>query len=517
MIRSLLITGLATASSTLATEAPPDLLRFVNGDQLHGTFVGMDTGPVLLWKRQDIAEPVRFELKNLRHAVLRGGSPKQALETLSQVELTNGDRIPGTISSLDESTLRIDTPYAGSLEIPRRHVTMMAPNPLGGRAYYHGPFSPAGWEMINAKHPQGTPIPEADPFADKDPPSENAAATPSDGEQTAPQPGRWTLSGAAWYWKHDQAGTALVRRNCLPDLSVLRFELAWKNQLNFAIAINADFSGLAKADDKEAAEEQRFFPNDSGSLANMFGNSYILQIHSNYMLIYRSKVGKDGEKAVERIQMSNSRLRLGENASATFEFRSNRQTGAVTLFADGEYVTQWSPKDIDNPAQDQTSSLGNGIGFISQLNECAVRISDIVITEWNGMPDSARSMQVDDQDIVLMTNGLDRIAGNALRIDDKRQLVFKSKHGELNIPMESIAELRFARTRLATYESSADPSLGVRLSPVGKLTGSPMAADRDSILIKHPLAGDLRIATDSAIMLEIDSTRNPIDSWDVSF
>lgn len=517
MIRSLLITGLTATSCVLASEAPPDLLRFVNGDQLHGTFIGIEAGPVLLWKRQDIAAPVRFELKNLRHAVLRGCNPKQAIETLSQIELTNGDRIPGTISSLDGSTLRIDTPYAGSLEIPRRHVTMMAPNPLGGRSYYHGPFTPDGWEMINARHPQGTPFTDADPSAEKDPFSGDATTTQTDGEQTAREPGRWMLSGAAWYWKHDQAGTALIRRNCLPDLSVLRFELAWKNQLNFAIAINADFSGTPNADDKEAVEGQRFLPNDSSTLANMFGNSYILQIHSNYMLIYRSKVGKDGEKTVERIQMSNSRIRLGENASATFEFRSNRQTGAVTFFADGKYVTQWSPKDIENHAANQATPLGSGIGFLSKLNDCAVRISDIVITEWNGMPDSARSMQVDDQDIVLMTNGLDRIAGNAVRIDDKRQLVFKSKHGELSIPMESIAELRFARGRLATYEGSADPRLGVRLGPVGKLTGSPMAADRDSILIKHPLAGDLRIATDSAIMLEIDSTHNPIDSWDASF
>lgn len=512
MIRPLLIASLTAATCAIAAEEVPDLLRFRNGDQLHGTFLGMDTGPVLLWQRQDVGEPVRFELKNLRHAVLRGGSPKQSVETLSQVELTNGDRIPGTITGLNESTITLDTNYTGKLELPRQHVTMMAPNPLGGRAYYHGPFSNAGWEMISSTHPQGTSFAERDPFGDE--PQAQPAKTEN---ATPPPPALWKLSAAAWYWQSEQAGTALIRRNCLPDLSILRFELAWKNQLNFAIALNADFAGLPKAAAGENQEAPRFSPNDSDSLPTMFGNSYILQVHSNYMLIYRAVIDKDGQRTVERIQMSNSRLRLGENAKAKFEIRSNRKSGAVTLFVDDEYITQWSPADIDEPGKNAKPPLGNGIGFMAQLNECAIRISDIIITEWNGMPDSARSMQVDDQDIVLMTNGLDRIAGKAIRIGEDKNLVFDSKHGQLNIPLESIAELRFARGQLASHEASGDQSLSVRLSPIGKLTGAPMAADRDSILIKHPLVGDLKIATDSVIMLELDSTKNPIDSWDVFF
>jgi len=511
MIRSLLISLTATAC-VIAAEEAPDLLRFRNGDQLHGKFLGMEAGPVMLWQRQDVSEPVRFELKNLRHAVLRGGSPKQGVDTLSQIELTNGDRIPGTITNLNQSSITVETNYAGKLEIPRQHLTMMAPNPLGGRAYYHGPFSGAGWEMVNSTHPQGTAFNERDPFVD-DP---TRQATKTDTAKPAP-PTLWKLSAGAWYWQSEQAGTALIRRNCLPDLSILRFELAWKNQLNFAIALNADFAGLPKPAEGEKPETTRFSPNDSDSLPTMFGNGYILQVHSNYMLIYRATVGKDGQKNVERIQMSNSRLRLGENAKAKFEIRSNRKSGAVTLFVDDEYITQWSPTDIEEPGQKTKPPLGSGIGFLAQLNECAIRISDIIITEWNGMPDSARSMQVDDQDIVLMSNGLDRISGKAIRISDEKNLIFESRHGQLNIPLESVAELRFARDHLAAHQTSNDQSLSIRLSPIGKLTGAPMAADQHSIHIKHPLAGDLKIAIDSAIMLELDSTKNPIDSWDVFF
>ena len=467
---------------------------------------------MMLWQRKDVAEPVRFELKNIRHAVLRGGSPKQGVGTLSQVELINGDHIPGTITNLNESTITLDTNYAGKLEIQRQHVTMMAPNPLGGRAYYHGPFSDAGWEMINSTHPQGTTFAEGDPF------EENIKAQPKKIENTTtPSLALWKLSAAAWHWQSEQAGTALIRRNCLPDLSILRFELAWKGQLNFAIALNADLAGLPKPAAGETQETPHFSPNDSESMPAMFGNSYILQINSNYILIYRTVVSKDGQKSVERIQMPSSRLRLGENAKARFEIRSNRKTGSVSLFVDDDYITQWSPSDIENRGENIKPPLGSGIGFLVQINECAVRISDIIITEWNGMPDSARSMQVDDQDIVLITNGLDRIAGKAIRISDDKNLIFDSKHGQLNIPLESVAELRFARGQLAPVTDPINQSLNIRLSPIGKLTGAPMAAESNSIFIKHPLVGDLKIAIDSAIMLELDSTKNPIDSWDVFF
>lgn len=512
MIRSFIIASLTACTCGIAAEEIPDLLRFHNGDQLHGKFLGMEAGPMMLWQRKDVVEPVRFELKNIRHAVLRGGSPKQGVGTLSQVELINGDHIPGTITNLNESTITLDTNYAGKVEIPRQHVTMMAPNPLGGRAYYHGPFSDAGWEIINSKHPQGTAFIERDPF------EENIKPQPGKiKHETTPPSAPWKLSSAAWYWQSEQPGTALIRRNCLPDLSILRYDLAWKGQLNFAIALNADLADLPKPATGENQEPPRFSPNDSEIMPALFGNSYILQIHSNYMLIYRTVVSRDGKKSIEHIQMPNNRLKLGENANTRFEIRSNRKTGSISLFIDDDYITQWSPSDIENPGQNIKPPLGSGIGFLVQLNECAVRISDIIITEWNGMPDSARSMQVDDQDIVLMTNGLDRIAGKAIRISDDKNLVFDSKHGQLNIPLESVAELRFARGQLASAADPINQSLSVRLSPIGKLTGTPTAADQNSIFIKHPLVGDLKIAINSAIMLEFDSTKNPIDSWDAFF
>ena len=106
------------------------------------------------------------------------------------------------------------------MRIPREQVAMLAPSPLGGRLRYHGPFIEDEWTMANAVIPgwHATGVPDS---GDKD----------EAGKPNKDQPGRWVFSGSAWYWANRQSGTALLRENAMPDRSILRFDLAWKNRL----------------------------------------------------------------------------------------------------------------------------------------------------------------------------------------------------------------------------------------------------------------------------------------------
>ena len=136
MIRSALIPCLCALAGSAAAEAPADLLRFTNGDQLHGSFLGIKDGLRAIWQRDDVAAPVDFKTTRIRHIVLHGGRPLKPLGSLSHVGLVNGDRMPGTITAIDDDSVTLDTSYAGILHIPRKQVAMLAPNPLGGRVYY---------------------------------------------------------------------------------------------------------------------------------------------------------------------------------------------------------------------------------------------------------------------------------------------------------------------------------------------------------------------------------------------
>jgi hypothetical protein len=525
-----------------ATAAPAeDLLRFTNGDQLHGSFGGISEGPSVSWKRADLDDAIDFKTSKVRHVVMRGGRPLKSLESLSHVGLVNGDRIPGTVSSIDDEFIILQTGHSGELRIPRKQVSMIAPNPLGGRVYYHGPFASEDWKMAHPAFPDGFP-----PAADKPEqnPPEDGAEEPAGGDEekddgeTAELPGLWEFSGAAWYWQHKRGGTALVRESGMPERSVLRFDLAWKNRLSIAIAFNADFAkpDPVEEEDEEEGEDEgkkknrarvidRILnnnPNDSSNLPRIFGNSYVLQIYTNYLMLFRTSFKEDGAPSVQRVHLNNSNLKLADTNRASIELRSNRATGGITLFINGEFVSQWSDADFAGRGgdgdEDAAWTPGSGFGFLAQGEDMPVRISDIVVSEWNGMPDSARSMQVDDRDVILMANGTDRYAGSVGTLDEDGRMGFEGKHGSFQFPLEDIAEVRFARDSLAPAIEESAGKLLVRFSPIGSISGRPVPGNGGPLLqLLHPVIGEINLSTDSAVMLEFNSSNHLIDDWDANF
>lgn len=485
-----------------------DILRFSNGDQLHGTFQGFKEGPLAVWQRDDLTAAVEFKCETLRHIVLQGGEPRKPLTSLSHVALVNGDRIPGSLVSLDSATLSIDTLFAGILKIPRNQVAMIAPSPLGGRLYYHGPFVETGWKMANASFPEGMPPPAAD--------AKDDAKVPSD------EPRRWEFSGSAWYWPNKSSGTALIHENLMSDRSVLRFDLAWKNRLSMAVAFHADFQ---KANSPEAAGEgkpnalrkaQAFGPGDSSILPLLFGNSYIIQLFPTHLMLFRSSVDEEGVPRIERVQTNSNSIRLGDAGKAQFEIRSNRPTGEISLFINDEFVVQWSEGDVRADAPSNDIGKGRGFGFVVQNEESPVKISDIMVAEWNGMPDAARSLQVDDQDIVLLANGTDRFSGKITAFEEGKVLL-DGKYGSFKFALDDIAEIRFARNRLAKPTEMASDSLTIRLSPIGKVSGRPVSGNRSSIQIVSAECGEMNFQLESAVMIDFQQSNSIIDAWESEF
>lgn len=485
----------------LASAGADDLLRFTNGDQLHGTFGGVREGQQLTWRRDD-ATPVDFKFSQLRHIVLNGGRPVRSLSSLSYAGLVNGDRIPGTIREMDADAVTLETLYAGVLKIPRSQISMLAPSPLGGRVHYHGPFIEDEWKMANASFPQGMP-----PVAD--------AKRKPDQEL----PGCWAFSGSAWYWPSKHSGTALLREDGMPDRSILRFDLAWKNRLAIAIGFHADLVKTKPMEQPQAGAEiqkrqpGKFAPGDSSIFPLLFGNSYVLQVFSTHIILYRTAVNQDGGPSVERIQINGNSIRLGDTGKATVEIRSNRQTGDISLFVNDEFAVQWNEGGGD-PAR--YAGKGKGFGFVVQTEDSPVKISDVMVAEWNGMPDSARSLQVDDQDIVLLANGTDRFSGKVESLRDGK-LGLEGKYGRFQIGLDDIAEIRFARSRLARDAESQAQDLTVKFSPFGRISGRPLSGAADSLRLHHSVLGDLTLKLESAVMLDFQPSTNLIDDWDAEF
>jgi len=514
MIRTPVIPWLLSVAGLAA--AGTDLLRFTNSDQLHGTFVGIKEGSGVVWQREDIAAPVDFKTTRIRHVVLHGGRPLKPLESFAHLGLVNGDRIPGTITGIDDAHVTLDTTYAGELRIPRSQVSVAAPNPLGGRVCYHGPFAENEWKMTHASFPGGLPtaVPAAKARDDKP------------GRATATQPGRWFFSGSAWYWKNKHGGTALIRETGMPDRAVLRFDIAWKNRLGVSLGFHADF---ARSKPKEENEDHRWAKDhleenrggimrgDTTDLARVFGNSYVLHITSNYMLLYRTSANADGNPTLEQVQMNHNNPRLVETGTAKIEVRSNRRSGEISLFINDEFVTQWHEKARADRADKNFAGKGDGFGFVVLDGDSTVRISDITVAEWNGMPDSARSLQMDEQDVVLMANGTDRYAGRIGGLDHEGKVLFAGKHAQFRFPLQEIAEIRFARERLAAAPDEPADNLVVRFGPIGAVSGHPVSSNGSTLEMLSPSVGTLNLALDAAVMLDFNSSKQITDDWDADF
>jgi hypothetical protein len=343
------------------------------------------------------------------------------------------------------------------------------------------------------------------------------------GEDNAPER-LWEFTGSAWYWRHKEESIALVCESGMPEQAVLRFELAWKNRLGLFIALHADFA-VPKPQQEDDQHGGARFPagfRDPATLPGIFGNCFLIQIQNNYLSLLKSTVGADGVALVDRPHHSGGMLKLENSGQARFEIRSNRRTGEISIFVNDEFVTQWSddlPWDDAKPDVINTpkSRDGNGLGFCAFGRESMYRISDISLTEWNGMPDSARSMQMEDSDVALMCNGTDRFSGRLDTLDTEGNVWFEGRHGRFRFPLADLAEVRFAKSKHTRHEAPSTSQVHILFAPVGRISGQPISSNGSHIEIISPLTGKMNISLESAVMIDFNPSTSPIDDWNEDF
>lgn len=485
---------LASDAEVIGIEA---LLAFRNGDQLHGRYLGYAENR-LSWQRDDLAHHAEFEMSKLRRVILRNGRTDHPLSRGSHAATVHGDRIPGRIVSMDDTKLVLESDLAGRLEIPRDHLGMLAPTPYGRGIRYQGPFAEDDWRQ-----------------------AEIAGGISGDGDEAPDQEANqgWVHAGAAWYWPADARAQALFFKGEIPASTVIRCHVSWKSRMSLALAFHADFKSPAQpevADDEPAPPRRRIHMSDTNIYSELYGNSYILQINPTHALLYRSVVDEAGASRVDRMHTAFNNINLGESGTADVEIRASRTTGEIALFINDEFVAQWSEiGDVDGaggPAHTY-AGLGGGMGFLVQSHNAAVRISDIVVSEWNGMPDAARSMQSDDHDIVLLTNGTDRFSGKIESIKEGRVSI-SARYGAFDVPVDDVAEIRFATNGLAKTEAPATGSIRLHSHPVGMLTGVPISGDGSHIRIEHPSCGTIDVSLTPMVMIEMQLAQSFLDAWD---
>jgi len=511
MIRIIPILTLACSLASTAEEAKDDLLRLADGE-LAGHFGGITADGTVLWNRDDGINTMEFKQDKIRQVILRDATSLEASNNTSHITLRNGDRLPATIVAMDEENLTLDTPMAGEVIVARDSIVSVHPNPFGGRLLYAGPFSDEGWEIRSPQKEQD------DDEADEEEPQEEGEEKPEEGEEEKEEekPKSWRQIGAKWYFT---GGNDVIRRDVgLAESSLVRFTFEWRSRPPIAIALNADFAERPEPeeeeeDDAEDGEKKPPLPRVSSrsNYAQYFGNSLVLTLRSSYAQLLRCGYDKEGNPFSDQIRPSSSNVRFEDTGSADFEIRSNRETGTVALHVNGEFAIQWNLKD--HLAEDEEPlPSGGGIGFTLMGSDTPIRISDIVAAEWNGMPDSARSFESEEFDTILLTNGTDRFSGKVRSIKNGKLLI-DGRYAELEIPVEEVAQIRFAGSVIDDDESD-DQGLRVHFQPLGRLTGMAGSSDNGTLQINSPMLGDIKVGLDSAVLLEFKAGHGFLNYWD---
>lgn len=196
--------GGSAKSSSPATAVPQDgdVLKFRNGDSLHGTVMTVVPGTGLRWRRSDVKEPVGFDLANVVELQLSARPPRTSRTAHHTViELTNGDRLAGDIVSLNDKVLVLNTWYAGTLSVKRpmiQRITFGASsNP---EAVFIGPTGLDGWTQEGNR-------------------------------------GAWSYKKGALYGRQNGSVARDVK---LPDVANIEFDVAWLGQLSMQFAFYID-------------------------------------------------------------------------------------------------------------------------------------------------------------------------------------------------------------------------------------------------------------------------------------
>ncbi len=357
----------ATGKSATGTDAEqnPHMLRFFNGDVLHGRLLAATMNTGLRWGRTDARGVIEFTPGDVATVKLTElptvGRPHQQ----TRVMLTNDDVVRGTIVSLDSESLVLDTWYAGSMTIRRAMVRSLQPSVAVATSVYEGPTAPDEWRV-------------------------------GEGERG------WAFRNGALY---ANSSGAVGRDVKLPDRARIEFDVAWRNQPYFQVAVYTD------------------------NLEALYGNCYVVQISGNSVYLQRS-VRNNFQHMGGGVNIENWRRRV--KAHITLLVDKPKKTFA--LLVDDELVKQWTDPN-------EFAGRGTGMVFYSQ-GQGVMRFNNIVVTEWSGEWGNSEPAPVPAEDAIRFINN-DKVSGQ-LKTIAKTQVTFVTPFATLDVPLERVAEIQFA-------------------------------------------------------------------------
>ena len=408
---------------TVPEKAYADELRLENGDQLHGTLLGIKGGAEgrLIWKHERAAVPVEFTLAGMGAVDLGERAKAGARVHRGSLRLTNGDVLAGDLVSLDDQNLVLDTWYAGKLTVPRPLVRQMEPWTALNATLYSGPAADlAGWNSPDGEINQQWEC--------------------RDGALTTRQ-GRGTISREI---------------PNLPDSVQFAFDLAWTRNSTLGFA---------------------FFC-ETGRRGEFVNAGYFMMFSNGMRSVTLMRAQDEGTQQVGEAAMGLSRARPGPGEQkAHVTVLADKKAHKITLQLNGKTVKEWT---------DDADCKGGGKNMVFSDMRDGMRISNIRVSRWNGRPLRPDDVAKPGQDSLVFTNG-DVLSGRLAAVADGKARLETSYAAPMEILLERIQEINLAPEKAGTARrqpgdmrlSLAD-GVGMLTMAVAELTGGTVQGSSDN-------------------------------------
>lgn len=445
-VRPAVTAATATAAAKPASSTPADTLEFVNGDVLRGTFLAIDPEQGVRWRHDAIREPISVIPGKIRNVRLLLQRPAAAAKSGNcKVTLGNGDSLAGTLISLDDQALMLETWYAGTLTLPRPALRMLMVTLARGEVLYQGPTGMDGWTVTSGNRAVilneavAADVVVAGGLVER-------VARGGEGEAAS-----WSYKDEAF---HATTSGCLGNDLKLPPSSSIEFDLECASYPQLAVHFYTD------------------------AIDKSYGNSaYILQFSSRTIYLRRST--RPG--TTRSLGTVESPIGLGGKPKGRVAIRTDTQKQSVAVFVDEVLIKKWT--DIG------AGALGTGLMFYQQGSN-PTKISNIRVTRWDGRLDDPASAVGEAKEDLLVLSNQDKISGHLASIKDGT-LDFKTSFSQLQIPLERVSFLQFAGGK----PDGAAPAGAARLSfrDFGRLTLKIERWNEQSVEGESPVFGKAKL------------------------
>ena len=414
-------------ASTFIANGKTDQLQLIRGNGMLGEFLGFDPQRGLTWNHPDI-KPDMLTIPADRVSRLDFAIkpvPASAKSHSGVIEFTNGDRLTGDILGMADNKLRVSTWYAGELAFDRSSIRTLMPGVLSGASLDSGPITKKGWKETK---------------------SGSLGWKFSDGGFES------TTSGPV-------IGRSFPK---MPAKARVEFDLEWQRG-SPSIYIS-------------------FMTDNLTSYSS--GNCYSIRLTGSSVYVYRyAKIG--GGIRGQRLKPSSQSYSFGSGPKKVrIALCHDASKKKVAVIINGKLVGEW-PDIVPN-----APPLSNGLNFSSRTSN-PMRISRLTINPWSGNLPGKGSVSAAagaKEDFVLFVND-DSLTGK-LQVIGKDAMKFKSDgFGEVNIPLENIGSIHFARDTQVIPPTAAN-SVRATLTSNNRATGIIKAWKGNQVTLTSPIFGE---------------------------